>query len=372
MVRAPSGKASRIMKIERILKSELMDFAAELQAFPGAYLPLSTVRAEALAHHPFSEADTPMLYLLREGEELVGFQSVLPDCDENGAPFVWTSGGWVRIDRRRHGFGSLLLQAVQADYRDQVAVANMAPVRQKMLTARKDYLAMPELGLVRYYRRFATAHFLAHRLPAVPVSKRLLQGVDAVGNAIWDRWLGRSPAADGPQPDIGSSCSAEDAGFLGEHLPWTETDTQYLNWTLAYPWIGTSDRDQNEQEKYPFSCYARSFGRHWCRFRDAAGQLQAILLLQWRDGQVKIPLWVGTEECIERSSAYLNVWLQGKQIDALSVPSEMADRIQKSGGKMLMSKDISFPFIVHKRFADGGLPPCIKNYSFYRGDWGVT
>src|SRR6056297_341673 len=76
MVRAPSGKASRIMKIERILKSELMDFAAELQAFPGAYLPLSTVRAEALAHHPFSEADTPMLYLLREGEELVGFQSV--------------------------------------------------------------------------------------------------------------------------------------------------------------------------------------------------------------------------------------------------------------------------------------------------------
>lgn len=360
------------MKIERITKKELLSFMSDYTASQPAIFPLSTLRARALAHHPFAAEDTPVLYLLREGELLVGFQSVLPDRGAEGHSFVWTSGGWVRPDRRRHGFGSQLLQAVQADYQNQVAVANMAPVRQKMLTARHDYVAMPELGLVRYYRRFASAHFLAHRLPAGQLSDGVLRGIDAVGNAIWDRWLHVSPAADGPQPEIGTSCSSEDATFLRQYLPWTQSDTAYLNWTWAYPWIGTSDRDRKEQKKYPFSCYASSFGRQWCRFRNDAGQLQALLLLQWRDGQVKIPLWVGTDIGVDTSAHYLKRWLQSMSVDALTVPRSMAARIRSAGIKFLGSKGLAFPFIVHQGLADRGLPACIENYSFYRGDWGLT
>ncbi len=360
------------MKVERIPKADLVAFASGLSPTKQAYLPISTLRARALANHPFADGDCPMLYLLKEGEELVGFQSVLPDRGDQDQSFVWTSGGWVRPDRRRQGFGSQLLQAVQADYKQQVAVANMAPVRQKMLSVRTDFVPIAAPSLVRYYRRFASAHFLAHRLPAGQESEWLLRGLDTVGNALWDRWLSRSAAADGPQPEIGERCTAEDSAFLSHYLPWTETDTQYLNWTWAFPWMGTTERDRAEQEVYPFSCYARSFGRQWCRFRDAEGQIVALLLLQLREGQVKIPLWVGTDQGIKQSTAYVNWWLQAEQIDALTVPQNMTERFQKSGMKKLASKVISFPFIVHAGFADAGLPTCVKSYGFYRGDWGLT
>lgn len=360
------------MKVERIQKADLIGFASGLSQRNPAYLPISTLRARALGHHPFADSDCPMLYLLKEGEELVGFQSVLPDRGHEGQFFVWTSGGWVRPDRRRRGYGSQLLQAVQADYQNQVAVANMAPVRQKMLGVRPDYLPMPELELVRYYRRFALSHFLAHRLPAAKVMKPVLKGVDNILNGLRDPFLRWAAAADGPQPEIGERCTSEDSTFLSQYLPWTETDTQYLNWTWAFPWMGTTERDRAEQEVYPFSCYAHSFGRQWCRFRDEAGQIIALLLLQWRDGQVKIPLWVGTDQGISQSTTYVKRWLQSEQIDALTVPKDMAERFQKSGIQKLASKVIPFPFIVHTGFAAAGLPTCVKSYGFYRGDWGLT
>jgi hypothetical protein len=360
------------MKIERISTEEI---AAYIQNWPlreRPHIPLSTRRAQALSQHPFAGAEDPVLFVLWDGGEMVGFQTVMPDRGEAGEDFVWMSGGWVRPDRRREGLSGRLHGAVCQAYGHRLAWANLAPVRQKMLGARQDYLSMPELELVRYYRRFALSHFLAHRLPAAKVMKPVLKGVDKILNGLREPFLRWAAAADGPPPGVGGACTEEDSAFLRQFLPWSEIDTAYVNWALQYPWIGSTDQDRFEQEKYPFSCYADSFGRTWWRFRNAEGALEAMMWVQWRSGQVKVPLWVGTAAGGKRSASYFLEWLDRQKIDSITLSRAAGGFLSSANPSVLATRVISFPVYIHRDLAASGSSAFFDPFRLYRGDWGLT
>ena len=360
------------MQVERITVGQIVDFVSACVEKPGADLPMSSRRAQSLVQHPLLETEDVILYVIRKEEEVIAFQNLVPDSID-GIRFMWLSAVWVRADWRGKRLASAIFRSILKDTQGLVAGTNQAPVRQKRMRKDDRFVEYDSPVVMRWYRRFSLAHFLAHRLPAPRVVRPLLKGADTVLNAVHDRVWDIGAAADGPQPETGDECTEEDRQFLAKYNSFSSLDAQLLSWRLQYPWLGYTAADRAEQKRYAFSVYAEEFENHWWRFRNERGEIQALLWVQLRDGHVKVPLWNATEAGQKESAAYLRQWLHRKKVCSVTLSASVMNFIAEIGYSGWLQRSMAMPVFVHQDLAAQLTPVAwSRGYGLHRGDWGMT
>jgi len=360
------------MQVERITAVELEEFVSGCVERPGADLPMSTRRAGSLVRHPLVDPKDVLLYVIRDGKEVIAYQNLVPDRIA-GIRFMWLSAVWVRADWRGQRLASAIFRSILRDTEGLLAGTNQAPVRQKRMRKDDRFVEMENDSVVRWYRRFALSHFLAHRLPAPKVMRPVLKGLDGFLNALHDPMWSIGAVADGPQPESQLGCTAEDAHFLSQFGPFTSIDAQLLSWRLQYPWLGNEAADQSEQERYAFSVYAEEFQNYSWRFRNERDEIQALLWIQLREGHVKVPFWKGTELGSRESAIFLRRWLQKKKVKSVNMSAFEAEILTSRGYSGWLRRQLDMPVFVHRTLADQ-IPTeaWTAGYGLHRGDWGMT
>lgn len=360
------------MQVERIKAGELVAFVSGCVERPGADLPMSTRRAKSLVRHPLVGGEDVLLYVIREGDVVIAYQNLVPDSI-GGIRFMWLSAVWVRADWRGKRLASAIFRSILNDIRGLVAATNQAPVRQKRMRRDDRFVEMESPKVIRWYRRFSLAHFLAHRLPAPKVMRFVLKGVDGLMNAVHDSVWNVGAAADGPQPERGPRCTEEDCAFLANDRSFTPLDAELISWRLQYPWLGGTARDRAEQQSYAFSVYAEQFENYWWRFRNERGAIVALLWVQLRDGHVKIPIWHATKAGQKMSARFLRQWLHRENVSSITLPASAMNFLTEVGYSGWLQRPMPMPVFIHKNLA-ARIPTesWAGGYGLYRSDWGMT
>jgi|GEM_PF-1600004 len=362
------------MKIERVTVGELEEYQRQFAENETGELPISARRARSLARQPFTRSDDIALYVVREGEKMVAFQSLLHDRWLGRESMLWMSGVWVRPSFRRQGVAGRLMSKIIKENEGRIALANMAPARERMLHQRPDFLSAEAPTMVRCYRRFQWTHFFAHRLPFSKAVRPVLQGVDRALNFIHDPILRMSRLPSPPSPERVERIKSEDQQFLSERTSFSEKEKQMLQWKLSHPWVGSEEEDRREQLRYPFSCYAEHFSSELWRFRSRDGSVAALLWFVQRDGHVKIPLWItDNDEGLETSRWWILAELRRQSIESLTLSAQVSNFLTGQGRHFWWRRSLPAPVYVHQSLAALlGEDDMAGGYRLYCGDWGMT
>ncbi len=231
-------------------------------------VPVSPLRLASFQHNPRALPDDPVLYEMRQGNDLVAFRTLLPDWYFDGKGrmhrFAWLSGNYVLPAYRRQGISSRLLEQAEAEWKGRLMYTNYAPASKAVYDRSGQFRLLVRREGARYYLRAASADLMKGRTALQP----LLPFADRLINRVVERKLARySPEpfgecitecfqGSGPTPGEFSSFTTKDSLF--------RRDGQIFSWILRYPWVSESEA---RNPAYPFSSHSGRFENLLYRFQ---------------------------------------------------------------------------------------------------------
>ncbi|MGB3616619.1 MAG: GNAT family N-acetyltransferase [Catalinimonas sp.] len=260
-------------------------------------LPISRHRARSQVNNPRAADDDVLLLLAHLRGELVGYLGVLPDCMflPGGATerVGWLSCIWVSPAARGQGVSGKLIGAALDAWDRRVWATEYVPGIRKLYDRTGAFGRTPhvETGL-RLYVRSDLRRILPPKRPALVRWAGALGTIDGAVNRLLDaRPQGGAADFDPRRVAYVDRVDDEVAAFVaarqGREL--FRRGQAELNWMFDHPWLHEGPPTDDQERRYYFSAVARSFRRRGITIRDAGGVLRAFMVVQERDGVLKLP-----------------------------------------------------------------------------------
>jgi len=203
--------------------------------------PLSPLRLQSYLKNPRARQSDPVLFELRQKDQLVAYRSLLPDhfydLEANPQRFAWLSGNWVDPAFRRKGYSTRLLREVEARWEGNLMYTNYAPASKAVYDQTGQFPVLLERKGKRFYLRAAAEELLGDRLG----SRALLRFGDQTLNLLRERKLGKYASEDAEDCRIEKveRLSGEQKDLVDSMLKSSlfGRDSELLNWILDYPWV---------------------------------------------------------------------------------------------------------------------------------------
>ncbi len=283
-----------MISIKRIAVSELNVLVSDPSYPEWSAIPISRHRARSFIANPRCVPSDIVLYLAYLEKTLVGYRIVLPDwifAKEEPIRVCWLSGVWVDPNNRRKGIASKMLQAVMADWDNNVLSTNFTPFSRSVIDKTKQFVEVNALKGVRIYLKPCLTRVLPPKGKFFARLKFFWVILDFLLSII------------NPLPLFGRMVKIKDVSLEYSNSPDDEVIEMFqevtkrsptqrsaieLKWVFDFPWLVSSPLGDRVGEKFIFSSSPKHFDQLITKvFR--RGKLIGLVISNFTDGYLTTP-----------------------------------------------------------------------------------
>jgi GNAT superfamily N-acetyltransferase len=285
-----------MISIQKIALEELEEFYNSKDFIKLKNKPISSARVQSYMHNPRANKKDIVLYLAFLKKELVGYRSIWGDTFYTGAQkvsFGWLSGSWVHPEYRRKGISTVLFKQVLIDWKDKLMFTNYAENSKLLYDKTDEFSFLAGLEGKRFYIRFCLADILPKKKNIFKIFKIVWMLLDWVFNLFLDAML------------TFKASQYENSVHVNVNEPWNTAHIEFtdsfvhknlfqrggieFNWVQKYPWVLIDEEAKAESKSYYFSCFSKQFESNRYSMYSKENILIGFLLINIRDGHMKIP-----------------------------------------------------------------------------------
>jgi GNAT superfamily N-acetyltransferase len=283
---------------------ELEPYLYILYSKPESLVPVSPLRLKSYLKNPRAEMSDPVLFEIRQHDEVIGYRTLLPDCfyDSKEQPqrFAWLSGNWVRPDMRRQGISTQLLEIAEEKWQGRLMYTNYAPESKALYDSTGRFTLMALREGQRFYMRSATEELLGERMR----SGKLLGFTDHLVNELREKRIQKYRFPSGIQCQV-----TPIDGFLSQLAELVKRlqqdalfrrDRAIFEWALEYPWVTEQACDP---VNYHFSYKANRFENILLQFKRADGEFQGVLWIILHNNVLSVPYFFAGDKALHACMA---------------------------------------------------------------------
>lgn len=334
-----------MIQLKSFNRKELKDFVLSGDFQKYGFLPITRHRAISQIKNSKATDEQSLLILAFYNEELVGYVGCFPDyfiIDGKKIRYAWLSTLYVNPEFRRKRPAKKLLKKAFEEYRGNIAITEFMREAEALynILGVFDYV-FPKEGK-RYYFRPDMAGIIPEKKPQIKALKPLFHILDTIAGSllsIKNGWI-KKPAF---RYDILDHIDAESADFINQFSG--NRNAEEINTFIESPWV----LEGKEDKRYFFSSYTEVFKYFWVKIYDENNKLTSCLLLQLRNGYLKIPYLFSNTD-LDRVVCFLNYFIIKNRVKAFtSYQNGLNEAIRTSGiFSTIYERDFKREYLFHK------------------------
>lgn len=314
-----------MIQLKTFNKKELEDFISSGEFMQYDFLPVTKHRAVSQMNNPRASDEQTLLILAFCEGKLAGYVGCFPDyfvIEGKKIQYAWLSTLYVTPEFQKKRPAKKLLLKVFEEYEGRIAITEFTKEAEAL------YMIMgvfddvfPKEGK-RYYFRTDAAGIIPEKRPKARIGKPVFSVLDTVANSLISlKNLGIE------KPDFKyetlDRADPESIDFVSRFS--NNRNAEEINTFIDHPWILEGEKDA----KYFFSSFAQDFKYFWVKIYDDH-QLTSCLLLQLRDGYLKMP-YLFSETDHEKIVCFLSYFIIEHKVKGFtSYHTKLNEAIQKS------------------------------------------
>ncbi|KAB1229483.1 GNAT family N-acetyltransferase [Chryseobacterium viscerum] len=344
-------------------RKELEDFISSGAFQQYDFLPITKHRALSHIRNPKASDEDTLLILAFFEEKLIGYVGCFPDSfiiDGKEIRYAWLSTLYVNPEYRKKRPAKALLKKVFEEYEGRIAITEFTKEAEALYNIMGVFeYVFPKEGK-RYYFRTDAAKMIPEKKPATQSLKPLFQILDIAANGLIS-----IKNLSTPKPDFNyeiiDRIDQESVDFLLRFSG--RRSAEEINVFIDNPWVLEGKKD----EKYLFSSFADIFKYFWVKIFDQNNKLKACLLLQLRDGYLKIPYLFSDSELDEVVRFLKYFMIQNKVKGFTSYQTKLNEAIQRSKEfSYIYERNFKREYLFHQQLLE--LLPTDFNPDYQDGD----
>ncbi|WP_126653820.1 GNAT family N-acetyltransferase [Chryseobacterium aureum] len=298
-----------MIALKTLNRKELEDFISSGAFRQYDFLPITKHRALSHIKNPKAADEDTLLILAFDEEKLIGYVGCFPDrfvIDGKEIRYAWLSTLYVNPDYRKKRPAKALLKKVFEEYEGRIAITEFTREAEALYNIIGGFeYVFPKKGK-RYYFKTDAARMIPEKKPGTRPLKPLFRVLDAVANLLLS--VKNLPVK---KPDfkyeVSGNIDKESADFINTFSGVREADE--INVFINHPWV----LEGKKEETYLFSSFAGTFKYFWVKIFDQNNTLKAGLLLQLRDGYLKIP-YLFSNDHLDEVVRFLNYFVVSHKV----------------------------------------------------------
>lgn len=335
-----------MIQLKTFNRKELEDFVLSGAFQQYDFLPVTKHRALSQVRNPKASDEDTLLILAFCEDKLAGYVGCFPDCfNVNGKKisYAWLSTLYVNPAFRKERPAKKLLKKVFEDYEGRIAITEFTREAEALYNIMGvfDY-AFPKEGK-RYYFRTDAAKMIPEKKPGTEKLKPLFNLMDAAANSLISI---KNITTEKPDfhYEILDRIDPESVDFIAEFPG--QRDADAINTFIDNPWVLEGTKDT----RYLFSSFAEVFQYFWIKIYDENNKLEIGLLLQLRDGYLKIPYLFSNSEP-DKAVRFLNYFIVKNKVKAFtSYQTGLNNAIEKSKAfPEIYKRDFKREYLFHRQ-----------------------
>lgn len=344
-------------------RKELEDFIYSGTFQQYDFLPITKHRALSHLKNPKAADEDTLLILAFYEEKLIGYVGCFPDrfvVAGKEIRYAWLSTLYVNLEYRKKRPAKALLKKAFEEYEGRIAITEFTKEAEALYNIMGVFeYVFPKEGK-RYYFKTDAAKIIPEKKPGVKPLKPLFKTLDAAANLFIS--IKNLPVR---KPDfkyeIIDRIDKESADFINAFPGVRNADE--INTFIDHSWVLEGKKD----ERYLFSSFADTFTYFWIKIFDHNNKLKACLLLQLRDGYLKVPYLFSTAD-LNEAVQFLNYFIVSNKIKAFtSYQTKLNEVIQQSKAfSPVYKRDFHREYLFHKNLLE--LLPKNFNPNYQDGD----
>ncbi|NIF07531.1 GNAT family N-acetyltransferase [Chryseobacterium sp. Tr-659] len=335
-----------MIQLKTFNRKELEDFISSGDFEQYDFLPITKHRALSHIRNPKAGDEDTLLILAFHEERLAGYVGCFPDCfdiDGKKIRYAWLSTLYINPEFRKERPAKKLLKKVFEEYEGKIAITEFTKEAEALYNIMGVFeYVFPKEGK-RYYFRTDAAKMIPEKKPGTKKIEPLFHILDAAANLlISTKNLGIQ------KPDFRyetlSSIDQESADFISEFQ--SQRNAEEINIFIKNPWVLEGKKDG----RYLFSSFAGVFKYFWVKIYDKDNRLSTCLMLQLRDGYLKIPYLFSVSD-LDEVVGFLNYFIVENKVKGFTCyQTELNDAIQKSKSfSKIYQRDFRREYLFHKQ-----------------------
>jgi GNAT superfamily N-acetyltransferase len=285
------------MEIVQLNKAALLEYVNSAVFESEENPPISYHRAVSHANNPRANVNDVLLFLAKEGEELIGYMGILPDLYfPKNQPIVkvgWVTCAWVKKEHRGKGITGKLFREAHFKYNGNLLAYDYVPATKRMYDATGFFAQKPVVkNGIRLYIKSDFERILATKNKLFKKSAAVLKGLDTAGNGLLELYhSGKAFPIDHLNLEEVTKVNDQLNQFITEQSgkDYFQRQARELNWVLTSPWMIERDVKTEVEKKYYFSSSAAQFKNVAFQLKDENGNITAFFFFTIRNGIVKLP-----------------------------------------------------------------------------------
>ncbi len=334
-----------MIQLKTFNRKELEDFVLSGDFQQYDFLPITKHRALSQIRNPkATDEDTLLILAFYEGK-LAGYVGCFPDqfiTDGKIIHYAWLSTLYVNPEFRKKRPAKILLKKVFEEYQGKIAITEFTREAEALYNIMGvfDYV-FPKEGK-RYYFRTDAAGIIPEKKPGTKALKPLFHMLDTAANFLISVKNLKTEKPDF-RYEIHNRIDTDSVDFLAGFS--NQRDAEAINTFIDYPWV----LEGKEDKSYLFSSFAEVFRYFWVKIYDENNVLTTCLLLQLREGYLKIPYLFSNAD-LDKVVHFLNFFIVKNKVKGFTCyQTRLNEAIEKSKRfSRIYDRDFKREYLFHK------------------------
>jgi GNAT superfamily N-acetyltransferase len=347
------------MEIVALNKTALLEYVNSTVFKAEENLPISEHRAVSHANNPRANVNDVLLFLAKEGDELIGYMGILPDLFfPKNQPIVkvgWVTCAWVKKEHRGKGITAKLFTEAHFKYNGNLLSYDYVPATKRMYDATGFFAQKPLVKHgVRLYIKSDFERILAPKSKVFKKSATVLKGLDSAGNNLLKLYQsGKAFPIDHLNLEAVTEINDPLNEFIAEQNDqgYFQRQARELNWILSSPWIVERDEKTEMDQKYYFSSSAKEFKNLAFQLKDEHGKIVAFFFFTIRNGVVKLPYFFGNTDDKENVLIINHLLQKWKAKEFTCFHPKLVSALQEAKTIAFHKKEINRFLVVDKQLS---------------------
>lgn len=251
--------------------------------------PISRPRAHSYFHNPRAAPNDPVIYMLFQKEQLIGFRTIMPDVVKlpgKEIKFGWCSGNWIDPKHRRKGYSKILLDSAYEDWQQKLMYTNFARESHLLYNKTSYFKILKKRIRTRFYGNIDVTELLKNRSfykylkPTIPLINIFFK-LGCSFKRIFFRPHKLKAYSIFTEQHYQANFYVQD---LAPESLFARSDAE-LQWMAKHPWL--SDQPEYKKTNYPFSLFEADH-KIWYLSIRKGNEVVGKLILSSRNGNLKL------------------------------------------------------------------------------------
>lgn len=263
--------------------------------------PITRHRAQLLVNNPRALPDDPVLFVAKEGNDIVGYRAIVVDeifVDGQVRRVGWGSSFWVSLHRRGQGVGRRLFEEGFKAWNGSTGSLQQSRDAGRVYERDKEFYCFNNKEGYQFILRLNTLFWLRKRVRIPSWLEWIFVPVDAIVNAVFgvarSAWVARrKPLQNFRVEYCREIVDRETIEFVERHNQHTLTrkTVEDLNAIVRYPTSLATPLEDAIASRYYFVNKSSRFDYLYFKVYDLELNLKAVVLLNVDGESLRLPYY---------------------------------------------------------------------------------